>query len=84
MGVFHRNENWLLTEFGKAEGQGIKYVKSELSFIKKKGKLYLLPEFVLRIFAKYFGYKLGRNYTLFPKNLKKKMSLNRTWWEKGH
>jgi len=84
MGVFHRNENWLLTEFGKAEGQGMKYVKSEFDFIKKKGKLYLLPEFVLRIFAKYFGYKFGRNFTLFPKTLNKKMSLNRMWWEKGH
>ena len=26
----------LLKEFGKAEGQGMKYIKSEYAFIKKK------------------------------------------------
>ncbi len=81
MGVFHQKENWLLKEFGKAEGQGIKYIKSEFAFIKKNKRLDLLPEFVLRIFAKYFGYKLGRHYTLWPKSLNKKMSLNSSWWE---
>ena len=84
MGVFHKNENWLLIEFGQAEGQGMKYLKSELAFIKKKRKLYLLPEYILRIFAKYLGYKSGRNYKLFPKSMCKKMSLNRAWWEKAY
>jgi rhamnosyltransferase len=81
MGVFHENENWLIKEFGKAEGQGMKYIKSEFAFIRKKKKLYLIPEFILRIFAKYLGYKLGRHYTIFPKGLNKKMSLNRSWWK---
>ena len=79
MGVFHQQENWLLKEFGKAEGQGIKYIKSELAFIKV-----LYPEFVLRIFAKYLGYKFGRHYKIWPESLNKKMSLNRSWWGKSY
>jgi rhamnosyltransferase len=62
MGTFHRMENWLLKEFGKAEGEAIKYAKSEFRFLLRKGKSYLLPEFVLRTFMKYLGYKLGTGY----------------------
>lgn len=83
MGVFHRSENWLMKEFGKAEGQGMKYIQSEFVFLKKKKKLYLLPEFILRIFAKYLGYQTGRHYTILPGSLNKKMSLNRSWWRKN-
>lgn len=81
MGIFHRNEKWLLREFGKAEGHGLKYIKSEFAFIKKKKRLDLLPEFILRIFVKYFGYKLGRHYVCLPDCLNKIFSLNRSWWE---
>ena len=82
MGVFHRGENWLLKEFGKAEGQGKKYMKSEFDFLKKKKRLDLLPEFMLRILAKYFGYQLGRHYNILPESLNMKLSLNRSWWKK--
>jgi len=62
MGVFHRTENWLLREFGKAEGEAIKYAKSEFRFLLRKRKSYLFPEFILRTFMKYLGYKLGVGY----------------------
>jgi rhamnosyltransferase len=81
MGVFHRNENWLLKEFGKAEGQGKKYVKSEFAFLKKRRRLDLLPEFILRIFAKFLSYQLGRHYVCLPDSVNRKLSLNRSWWK---
>jgi rhamnosyltransferase len=62
MGTFHRTENWLLREFGKAEGEGIRYAKSEIRFLLRKRKSYLFPEFILRTFMKYLGYKLGVGY----------------------
>ena len=83
MGVFHQRENQLLKEFGKPEGRGMEYIKSEYAFIKKKKRLDLIPEFVLRIFAKFLGYKIGRNYNLWPKSMNRKMSMNCSWWEKN-
>jgi rhamnosyltransferase len=62
MGIFHRTENWLLKEFGKAEGEAIKYAKSEIKFLLRKRKSYLFPEFILRTFMKYLGYKVGVGY----------------------
>jgi len=81
-GVFHRQENWLLNEFGKAESQGIEYVKSAINFLWKRKRVYLLPELILRITMKYLGYTLGRKYIYLPKNLCKKFSMNRNWWDK--
>ena len=62
VGKFHKMENWLLKEFGKAEGEGFRYAKSEIRFLLKKKRVYLFPEFVLRLIMKYLGYKLGMCY----------------------
>ncbi|MBN2824255.1 MAG: glycosyltransferase family 2 protein, partial [Campylobacterales bacterium] len=43
MGVFHTQEAWLLEDFGKAEGEGKKFVISQIKFLFNKGKWYLLP-----------------------------------------
>jgi rhamnosyltransferase len=81
MGVFHRNENWLLREFGKAERQGLKYIKSEIAFLMKRKRFDLLPQFALRILAKYVGYKMGWQYVHLPGSISKRLSMNRYWWD---
>jgi rhamnosyltransferase len=62
MGAFHRKESTFLHQFGKANKQGFEYMKSELAFIRKKKRLDLLPEFFLKILAKFLGYQLGRHF----------------------
>jgi rhamnosyltransferase len=62
MGIFHRKERSLLNQFGKANRHGLEYMKSELAFIRKKKRLDLLPEFFLKILAKFFGYQIGRHF----------------------
>lgn len=82
IGVFHRNERWLLREFGKAEDQGAKYAKSELAFLVKRKRIELLPQFVLRVLAKYIGYKMGRLYIYLPEGINRRFSLNPAWWNR--
>lgn len=82
IGVFHQCENWILTEFGKAEGEGKKYVLSGIKYLWDEKKIYYLPEFFLRIFLKYLGYKLGRNYKILPKFIIKFLTMHKSWWEK--
>jgi len=81
-GVFHHQEKWLLDTFGKAEGEGGKYIKSELSYLLKHKALWRIPEFFLRNGLKYLGYKLGQQHTLLPKNIAKNLSLHPSWWNK--
>jgi len=58
-GAFHKEQNWLLKEFGKAEGEGLKFVKSEIQYLINQGKFYLIPMAIIRNVAKYIGYWYG-------------------------
>lgn len=84
IGVFHRKENWLLKEFGKAEGEGKKYVISEFKYILDNKKFFLIPSFFIRNFMKYLGYKLGFFYYIFPNFLRKKLSMTNKYWNKNN
>ena len=82
IGVFHRMESWILDEFGKAEREGFRYLKSELQYLSKSRRIHLIPESILRIGLKYAGYKLGNNCELLPKWLIKKLSMHANFWNK--
>jgi len=82
IGVFHNMEIWILNEFGRPEGEGMRYVKSELSYLFKHNAYYLFPEFIVRNVMKYLGYKLGRNFEYLPKNVVKRFSMHHRWWNK--
>ncbi len=84
IGVFHKEERWILEEFGKAGGEGLQYIRSEIVYIVKNRKYNLLPEFLLRNFLKYAGYNLGGNYERMPIGLIKKISMHRGWWDRAH
>ena len=81
IGVFHAKENWILEHFGKAEGEGMKYIKSEFNYLLKNGAWYLIPEFFLRNGMKYLGYKLGMNHNKLPKWFIKRVSMHYRWWK---
>lgn len=81
IGVFHKTNKWLLQEFGKADGEGFKYVKSELKTVFKNNIL-LLPKMVLSTIGKFFGYKLGLNYQRLPNYLRRSFSMHKSYWDK--
>ena len=66
IGVFHKQEQWLLEEFGRPEGEGLRYVKSELSFLLSMRLFHYLPISLFRSLLKFAGYKLGYHYDKFP------------------
>jgi polysaccharide biosynthesis protein PslC len=82
IGVLHSSESWLLKTYGRAEGEGIRYVKFELFKILEQKKLYLLPVFFFRNLAKYSGYKLGSMYENLPQGLIPRLSMNSAWWHR--
>ena len=82
IGVFHRTESWILKEFGNAEGEGLRYIKSELKYLLDNRFWYLIPEFFIRNSMKYTGYKLGQNYEKLPLWMIKKCSMHHRWWDK--
>ncbi len=84
IGVLHSSENWLLREYGKAEGHGASYVKSAVSYYLQSGVWYLLPDLFIRCGVKYMAYKLGRGYKRLPNALQRNFSMNASWWMKNN
>ena len=81
IGVFHKLEPWLIQEFGRAEGEGKRFIQSGLAFLRKRNQYHHLPEFILRAALKYAGYKLGNSYDKLPASIVKKLSMHRHYWE---
>lgn len=59
IGQFHKKEKWILETFGKAEGEGLKFIINEAKYLVKNGRFYYLPIAFLHNVVKYLGYKMG-------------------------
>lgn len=79
IGVFHARESWIQHAFGKAEGEGKRFVLAELRYVIKHCP-YRLPEMVLRDGMKFFGYRLGYNEKFLKRTWKIKLSMLPRFW----
>ena len=80
IGVFHAREAWIREIFGKAEGEGKNFVISEVKMLMKNNPL-LLIEMVFRDGMKFLGYRLGIKEKYLPINIKKKISMTKSYWK---
>lgn len=78
-GVFHSMEPWLLDNFGGVSGEGGRFVRSELVYLKKHQPS-LIPSSLIRTAVKFLGYKLGRMYKLLPNNMVTAFSMHKGFW----
>lgn len=82
IGVLHERERWLLETFGRASGEGGRFVASELHCLLRENKL-KIPDAILRTALKYFGYRLGRMENKLPVATKRRLSMNSRYWSKS-
>lgn len=85
IGVLHSTARWLTENFGAAEGEGMRYLKSEVRFLAEQGRYLSFPEFFFRNTMKYTGYVLGKIHEALPAGMSRGLSMHRQWWdgEKG-
>lgn len=79
IGVLHRDQHWILEEFGKPEGEGSRFVRSEFAYLARCAP-WLLPSAVVRTAAKLIGYKIGQHSQRLPLSIKQKLSMHRGYW----
>lgn len=79
-GVLHAQLPELAENFGGAEGEGLRFVASELRFIASHA-LRLLPQVPVRNVAKYVSYRLGRTFGHLPRSLCRRLSMTKIFWE---
>ncbi|EJM43523.1 glycosyl transferase [Pseudomonas sp. GM33] len=79
MGVFHAREPWIRERFGGAGGEGLRYVKSELSFLGLS-HIHFWSSAILRNACKLLAYKLGQKEHRLSIGLKKKLGMYKGYW----
>lgn len=79
-GVLHSQLPELLRHFGAAEGEGARFLASELRYVAARAP-WLLPEVPLRNAAKYAGYRLGRMFARLPRSLCRRLSMTKVFWD---
>ena len=79
-GVLHTQLPELLRELGEPEGDGLRFVKSELRYMTTAAP-WRLPEVVLRNASKYLGYRLGRLFKILPNSLRRRLSMTAGYWD---
>jgi rhamnosyltransferase len=81
-GVMHAQIPELLRQFGHPEGEGVRFVFSELAYMWRAAP-WLLPQVAVRNAAKYLGYRLGRIFTGLPRGLCRRLSMTKIYWHGG-
>jgi len=79
IGVFHGREPWYLKTLGTAEGEGLRFVRSELRYLQATAPA-LIPSALLRTLVKFCAYRLGRLEKYLPLRLKRLLSMNKGFW----
>jgi rhamnosyltransferase len=82
-GVFHSQHRQLKEQFGKADGEGVKFVKSEIGYVMKNN-ISLLPYLSISVLSKWLGYKLGSRHKLLHTAVVKSLSMHKSYWDKYH
>lgn len=80
IGVFQARESWIREKFGQAEGEGLKYVMSEMKYLWNHHS-YLIPFACIRTVLKYIGYKLGLWEKQIPVSVKRHISMHKRYWK---
>lgn len=80
IGVLHSRETATFAAFGKASGEGKKFVRSETAFVARHAPL-LLPSAWMRTALKLIGYRLGLMERSLPMGLKRRLSLSSSFWK---
>jgi len=69
----------LLADFGAPEGEGMRFVLSELGHIARHAPLQV-PEVFVRNGLKYAGYRLGRSFARLSPGWRRKLSMTKGFW----
>jgi rhamnosyltransferase len=80
IGVLHAEKADFAERFGRPEGEGRRFVMSELTYLSRNAPA-LIPLAVLRTVSKYIAYRLGHIERHLPLGLKRRLGMNTRYWD---
>lgn len=66
----------------RSESEGIRLVKKTCGWLIRQKKWYLVPGVIVKSGFKYAGYLMGKRYTLLPKWVILRCTMNRAYWNR--
>lgn len=78
-GVFHARESWIRQSFGRTEGEGMRFLRSQVSYLWRQRPLLIAPA-MIQLAAKLIGFRLGVLERHLPLALKRRLSMNKGYW----
>jgi len=82
IGVMNATNSWILEAFNTPNKEGLRFARSEINYLIKKGYVFWLPISLLNLAAKYIGYKLGTFHKQLPHALVRGFTLSKSYWDK--
>ncbi len=79
IGALHRQESWMLEEFGRAGGEGKRFVLSELGYLWREDAG-LIGSALVRTGLKLAGYRLGQMEHRLSVGWKRRLSMHPGFW----
>ena len=70
-----------VSRLGKTNGEGFRFVKSELFYLIKQHPL-LIPAALARTASKLTGYFIGSKYKFMPNSVRRNIGLNKNYWSR--
>lgn len=79
-GVFHATERWYVDLLGGPSGEGMRFVRSELAYVRAARGAKAVPGAILRNAVRWLGYQTGRRHALLPQAVCARVGMNRGFW----
>jgi rhamnosyltransferase len=80
IGIFHARNPWILETFGRVGSEGAKFVRSELTYLRKH-EPQSVPSALARTFVKYLAYRIGQHEAGIPAKWKSRLSMQPVYWQ---
>lgn len=81
-GVFHGRNSWIRQKFGRAEGEGKRYICNEYRYLLQNKKLYVIPRGIFTDLCKCIAYNLGKHEKWLPLSIKRKCTMSKYYWKR--
>jgi len=82
IGVFFCRNRWI-RDLSNSEREGMRYAKEALRFLSFNEKKKWIPYALADIVIRFLGYRMGLSERYLPISIKKRVSLNKGFWERG-
>jgi len=80
LGAFDASARWMRTRFGSHRGEGARFVRSELAYLRRHGA-WEIPGALAQSAAKIVGYRLGLSEAILPVGIKRRLSMSPRFWQ---